>query len=155
MAFASLSGETLVSCLSRVVTPLATYVWPQVIYDNSVPLDEYLFDRRSLSLGAGFIQTSSFLLPRQLFDKVRFNVDSPHDDWELVLRLSKELGIKIETVPEVLAILYLEEERSSLSRSRNLVGFSEMDREHATDHHAAGLWCFLSWSRGLSGSEGT
>jgi glycosyltransferase involved in cell wall biosynthesis len=117
MAFASGCGAALVSCLSRVVTPLATYVWPQEIYDGSIPLDEYLFDRRSFFLGSGFIQTSSFLLPRRLFDRVRFNVESPHDDWELVLRLSKEIGIKIETVPEVLVVLYFEEERSSLSSS--------------------------------------
>jgi glycosyltransferase involved in cell wall biosynthesis len=109
------SPTTLVSCLSRVVTPLATYVWPQTVYDNSMPLDEYLFDRRSLFLGAGFIQTSSYLLPRRLFDRVRFNVESPHDDWELVLRLCKEAEARIETVPEVLVTLYFEEERSSLS----------------------------------------
>ena len=108
-------GMTLVSCLSQVVTPLATYVAPRVVYDNSIPLDEYLFDRRSLFLGSGFIQTSSYLLPRRLFDGVRFNVESPHDDWELILRLSKEPGVRIETVPEVLVTLYFEEARSSLS----------------------------------------
>ena len=48
IAFASGRAPALVSCLSRVVTPTATYVWPQVIYDNSGPIDEYLFDRRSL-----------------------------------------------------------------------------------------------------------
>lgn len=113
MAFAG--PMTLVSCLSRIVTPLATYVWPLTPYDNSMALDEYLFDRRSLFLGSGFIQTSSYLLPRQLFDRVRFNVESPHDDWELVLRLCKEAGARIETVPEVLVTLYFEEGRSSLS----------------------------------------
>jgi glycosyltransferase involved in cell wall biosynthesis len=117
MAFASCCGTALVGCRSRVVTPLATYVWPQMIYDNSIPLDEYLFDRRTLFLGSGFIQTSSYLLPRKLFNLVRFNVESPHDDWELILRLSKEMGIKIETLPEVLVVLYFEEERSSLSSS--------------------------------------
>ena len=117
MAVASGCGTALVSCLSRVMTPLATYVWPQVIYDNSIPLDEYLFDQRSLFLGSAFIQTSSYLLPRRLFDGIRFNVESAHDDWELILRLSKEIGIRIETVPEVLVVLYLEEERSSLSSS--------------------------------------
>jgi glycosyltransferase involved in cell wall biosynthesis len=111
------SGATLVTCLSRVVTPLATYVWPRDVYDGSVPLDEYLFDRRSLFLGAGFIQTSSYLLPRRLFNEVRFNVESPHDDWELILRLSKESGIKIATVPDVLVTLYFEEQRASLSNS--------------------------------------
>ena len=115
IAFASGRAPALVSCLSRVVTPTATYVQPQVIYDNSTPLDEYLFDRRSLFRGPGFIQTSSYLLPRQLFDKVRFNVESPHDDWEFVLHLSKQAGARIETVPEVLVVLYFEEQRPSLT----------------------------------------
>jgi glycosyltransferase involved in cell wall biosynthesis len=117
MELGSGCGTALVSCLSRVVTPLGTYIWPRTIYDNSIPLDEYLFDRRSLFLGSGFIQTSSYLLPLRVFNEVRFNVESPHDDWELVLRLSKEKGIRIETVPEVLVTLYFEEERSSLSSS--------------------------------------
>ena len=117
MTFACAGGTALVSCLSRVVTPLASYVWPREIYDNSIPFEEYLFDRRSFFLGSGFIQTSSFLLPRRQFNRVRFSVESPHDDWELVLRLSKELGMRIETVPEVLVVLYFEEERPSLSSS--------------------------------------
>ena len=111
LAFASVRGPALVSCLSRVVTPTATYTWPQVIYDNSSPVDEYLFDRRALFTGTGMIQSSSFLLPRWLFDKVRFNVESAHDDWEFVLRLSKQAGARIETVPEVLVVLYFEEKR--------------------------------------------
>src|SRR5262249_44930284 len=115
IAFASSHPRALVSCLSRVVTPTTTYVWPQVIFDNSSPIDEYLFDRRSLLGGLGFIQTSSYLLPRQLFDKVRFNVESPHDDWEFVLRLSKQAGARIETISEVLVVLYFEEERPSLT----------------------------------------
>lgn len=115
IAFASRRAPALVSCLSRVVTPTGTYVSPRVIYDNSAPIDEYLFDRRSLFKGPGFIQTSSYLLPRQMFDKVRFNVESAHDDWEFVLRLSKQAGVRIETVPEVLAVLYFEESRPSLT----------------------------------------
>ena len=115
IAFASGRAPALVSCLSRVVTPTATYVRPQVIYDNSIPIDEYLFDRRSLFRGSGFIQTSSYLLPRQLFDKVRFDVESPHDDWGFLLRLSKQVGARIETVPEVLLVLYFEQQRPSLT----------------------------------------
>ena len=115
IAFASGRAPALVTCLSRVVTPTATYILPQVIYDNSTPLDEYLFDRRSLFGGLGFIQTSSYLLPRHLFNKVRFDVQSPHDDWEFLLCLSKQVGARIETVPEVLVVLYFEEQRPSLS----------------------------------------
>ena len=40
----------------------------------------------------------------QLFDKVRFDNESRHDDWGFLLRLSKQIGARIETVPEVLVI---------------------------------------------------
>lgn len=115
IAFVAGRRSALVSCLSRVVTPTSTYIWPRAIYDNSTPIDEYLFDRRSLFMGASFIQTSSHLLPRRLFDKVRFNRESPHDDWEFLLRLSKQVGAQIETVPEVLVVVHAEEQRASLT----------------------------------------
>jgi glycosyltransferase involved in cell wall biosynthesis len=115
MASASGRPPALLSCLSRVVTPTATYVLPQVIFDNSAPIDEYLFDRRSLFGGLGALQTSGYLLPRALFEKVRFNAESRHDDWEFALRLSKQAGARVEIVPEVLVVLYREEERPSLT----------------------------------------
>src|SRR6516162_1348044 len=76
-----------------------------------LPSMRYLFGRRSLFKEPGFIQTSSYLLPRRLFDKVRFNIESAHDDWEFVLRLSKQAAARIETVPEVLTVIYFEEQR--------------------------------------------
>jgi glycosyltransferase involved in cell wall biosynthesis len=115
IAIASDRGAGLVSCLSRVVTPIATFVRPKVIYDNSFPLDEYLFDRRSLFAGSGSIQTSTYLMPRSLFDKTRFNVGTPHDDWDFILHLSKQLGLRIETVPEVLVVHHNEEQSLSTS----------------------------------------
>ena len=77
------------------------------------PVDEYLFDRRSLFGGFPIIQTSSYLLPHQLFDKVRFDEECPHDDWGFLLHLSKRIGAKIETVPEALVVLHFEEQRPS------------------------------------------
>jgi glycosyltransferase involved in cell wall biosynthesis len=117
LTFASRRGAILVSCLSRVVTPTASFTRPLIAYDNSIPIDEYLFDRRSLFGATNFIQTSSYLMPRAIFNKVRFSVDSPHDDWDFILRLSKQLGIRIEMAPEILVVLYSEEARPSLSTS--------------------------------------
>jgi glycosyltransferase involved in cell wall biosynthesis len=115
IAFASGRPPALLSCLSRVVTPTATYILPQVIFDNSGPIDEYLFDRRSLLGGLGALQSSGYLLPRQLFEKIRFNAESAHDDWELALRLSKQIGARVEIVPEVLVVLHREEARPTLT----------------------------------------
>jgi glycosyltransferase involved in cell wall biosynthesis len=117
MAFAADHGRVLVSCLSRLQTPTGSFIQPETVYDNTQPLDEYLFDRRSPFSGLGFVQTSSYLLPTSLFDEVRFGGDNPHDDWDFLLRLCKVFEIRIETVPEVLVVLHVDEERPSLSRS--------------------------------------
>lgn len=117
LALAQARGAVIVSCLSYVITPKATFVWPEKIYDNTTYLDEYLFDRRAIFSGSGFMQTSSYLMPRAVFEKSPFRVDTPHDDWDFILRLSKELGVRIETVPEVLVNVHFEERGPSLSNS--------------------------------------
>jgi glycosyltransferase involved in cell wall biosynthesis len=115
LAFAQDRPPALFLCLSRVITPLGRYVWPETIFDNACPFDEYLFDRRRPFTGAAFVQTSSYLLPRTLFLRSPFDETSPHDDWEFALRVSKQIGARIETVPEVLVELYVGEARPSLS----------------------------------------
>jgi len=82
-----------------------------------MPLDEYLFDRGSLLSRPGFIQTSSYLIPRVVFSRAPFRVDNPHDDWDFILTLSKRLNVRIETVPEVLTIIHVDDQRPSLSTS--------------------------------------
>jgi len=116
LAVATTRELGLVTCLSQIKTPRGNFVWPMIIYDNDVPIDEYLFDRRTMFSGASFIQTSSYLIPRELYQRVPFRTDTPHDDWDFLLRLSKRFGAHICTVPEVLVRVYAEEPRLSLSR---------------------------------------
>src|SRR5262249_28036102 len=106
LALAAGKGAVLITCLSRVVTPHSAVVQPQTVYDNTSPLDEYLFDRASPFTAPGFIQTSSHLLRRALFEQVRFKTDNPHDDWDFILALRIRLGVEIATVPEVLVIAH-------------------------------------------------
>ncbi len=118
LALAAGRDSVVVSCLTRVETPLTTYVWPEVIYDNRLPLGEYLFDRKTAFLGASFIQSSGYLLPRALFLESPFRVGTPHDDWDFILRLASRPGVVVETVPEPLVKHAFEEQRVTLS-SRN------------------------------------
>ncbi len=117
LAFLQDGREALVTCLSKIVFPTHEYVRPEVIFDNSTPIDEYLFDRRSLFSGIGFVQTSGYFLRRSLLNDVRFRIDTPHDDWDLLLRLSKQFNVRVETIPQVLVIIHIEEARASLSKS--------------------------------------
>jgi len=117
LAYAAGCEPALITCLSRVVTPSTSFVRPEAIYDNLRPIDEYLFDRSSPFAGRGFIQTSSYLLPRALGRSLRFRTDTPHDDWDYLLRLCKQQAVRVETVPEILVTLYIDDARPSLSKS--------------------------------------
>ncbi len=111
---AAAGREVLVSCRSRVVTPGGTDVWPRTLYDGRIPVDEYLFDRRSLFRGDGHIGTSSFLLPATLFARSGFSTDRQNEDTTLLLRVTKQAGAAIVMLPDTLVVLYKEEARESL-----------------------------------------
>jgi glycosyltransferase involved in cell wall biosynthesis len=122
LSYAADRGPVLVTCLSRVVTPKTSFVRPQIIYNKATPIDEYLFDQLSPFADYGFIQTSSYLMPRALCEEIRFRADNPHDDWDFLLRLSKRFLVPVETVPEVLVTLYVDEPRQSLSKAGTWLG---------------------------------
>jgi glycosyltransferase involved in cell wall biosynthesis len=105
----------IVACLAEIVTSNGRYVWPRRIYDNSIPLADYLFDRRSFFKGETGLQTSCLLMPRKLFDGLKFTY--AHDDWDFVLRAVALANARIITVPEPLVIFYQDEERAALSSS--------------------------------------
>jgi glycosyltransferase involved in cell wall biosynthesis len=109
----SIEEPIIIYSLSYIVTRLTRYVWPRRIYDNTIPVDEYLFDRRSLFKGDTYLQTSSLLLRRDLFDSLKFNY--VHDDWDFLLRAANGSHIKVVTVAEPLVIVYTEEERETYS----------------------------------------
>lgn len=118
LAIADPGEDQLILCLSRVVTPIGNYVWPTEIYDSREPIDAYLFERDRAFLGSNFIQTSSYLLRRELFERVRFRGGSePHDDWDFLIRLGKEHGCRVLTVPEPLVMFRYEQVGPSLSKT--------------------------------------
>jgi glycosyltransferase involved in cell wall biosynthesis len=104
----------IVSCASYIITPHGRYVWPRRIYDNSSPIDEYLFDRRSLFKGEALLQTSSLFMPRFLFNSLKFPYE--HYDWDLLLRAVKYKGVRIITLTEPL-VNYYEDQRDSMTGS--------------------------------------
>ena len=119
LSFGLRRGEVLVSCLSRIVTPIPRMSCRRGSTTTRPGWTNTCSTVARRVPGRDFLQTSSFMMPRFLFEKVRFYEDRLHDDWDFVLRLSNEWKIRIETVPEELTILYMEEQRASLtSRSK-------------------------------------
>jgi len=116
-AAGSSTDAVIVTCLSHIVTPSARYIWPRRPYDNVTSLGDYLFDRRTLFMGDSYLQTSSILMPRSLFDRFKFPPQSIHEDWDLWLRATKLGKARVITVPDALVVVHTEEERSSLGRN--------------------------------------
>jgi len=133
-----------ITCRSAYVTPSGTSIRPRQVYDDSQPVDEWLFDRRSLFGGQSFIQTSSFLLPTALFRQIQFSDRKQHEDWELVLVAVKHHGARMLTAPEILVRHYAEEQRDSLTAretiSESLAWMHEMRvRGHVTPRAFSGF----------------
>jgi glycosyltransferase involved in cell wall biosynthesis len=112
--------NVIVTCRTLVITPSGQSVLPRKVYDNELPFDEWLFDRRSLRGGQSFLQTSSLMMPTALFQAVLFRPRVQHDEWDLVLRARAQSQVSIVTAPEVLVRHYAGEERASLSNSHNV-----------------------------------
>jgi GT2 family glycosyltransferase len=111
------NGPVIISTLSWVIAPYGKTVMPIQPYDGSVPFDEWMFDRRSwLKRGEGFLQTSSILAPRDLLLTLPF-AGTRHEEWELVLRATKQFGMKVLTVHEPLVLHYRDQARPSLSHA--------------------------------------
>ena len=116
------SGRVIISCRSAYITPFGTSVRPREVFDDRTSIDEWLFDRRQMFGGQSFIQTSSLLIPRALFEQRNFPAHGQHEDWEFVIDAVKRLKIDLITAPEILVRHYAEEDRASLSASGRLAG---------------------------------
>jgi glycosyltransferase involved in cell wall biosynthesis len=98
-------------------SPALDKIWPRRLPKREA-MSEYLFCRKGLTYGDAFLQTSTFFISRQLFYEVPFQKGlKRHQDWDWLLRVSEHPQVQISVVPKPLAILYLEDSRSSVSRT--------------------------------------
>ncbi len=117
LAAASIEEAVLLTCRCRVITPHASYAWPRCLYDARTPVDEYLWQRRSLFRGEAYLATASYLLPRWLFMQARFGSTRQREDDTLLLRLTKECGARIVMLPDVLVVIHADDPRNSLGNN--------------------------------------
>ena len=108
----------IVMALSRVQKNTGSFIKPDAPYDGRQPLDEWLFGSTGWLKGRGsFLQTSSLMVPRALFDTLKFRPINMHEDWEFVLRAVKQHGLGLVTTPAPLLIHYVDDSRASLSKT--------------------------------------
>jgi glycosyltransferase involved in cell wall biosynthesis len=108
------------TCKIVARTPREDYVWPRRLPDPAEPICDYLLARRTLSRGEGSIQTSTFFVRRSLMLAHPFKAGQlKHQDTEWLLRVGRLPGAQAVFVDHVMAIHYIEEERSSVSSRSN------------------------------------
>lgn len=96
----------IATCLSKVVTKHGTSIKPVRPFSGSEPIDEWLFNRRSWLKGSeSMLQTSSLVVPRQLFSQLQFG-KVRHEEWEFVIRAVKQHGCTLITIREPLVVYY-------------------------------------------------
>lgn len=107
----------VISCRFEAVGEGARFVWPAVFPHPGQPISEYLFTRRGPSV-AGAVQTSTFLIPKALFDRVPFDEDvSRYVDLDWLLRAARVEGVELLFVESdaPLSIYAIDDNRSRIS----------------------------------------
>lgn len=80
--------RSLAVCSATVSPPTGNeFVWPTRPFKGGQRLAEYLFVRSSFRNARPFLQSSTFLARKELFEAVRFDPGlEVHQDWDFVLR---------------------------------------------------------------------
>ena len=96
------------------------FIWPRRPPNPAEHVGEYLFVRRTMFMGEGFLQTSSLLAPRSLFQAIPFHAGlQRHEDWDWLLRVWTIRGVGLELVMEPLVVWNDDMGRSRISTKRN------------------------------------
>lgn len=107
----------VMSCRVLVRTPRSEYVFPRRVYQGSETIAAYLFCRRGWAAGSGFLQTSTLVAPRELLLRTPFAAGLPvHQDWDWLLRVSRDKDVEVRMLAEPLAVYRSEDGRATVSR---------------------------------------
>lgn len=134
--------SVMLCCRCRVSMPEATYEWPRELYRSGMAVDDYLFDRRTLFRGARYMATSTYMLPRTVFMRTQFGTSSHNEDTTLVLRVTKQAGVPLEMLPDVLVVVHAEATPDSLGPNydwRAMLGWAEASRSLLTRRGYSGF----------------
>jgi len=116
---------------------------------ESEPISEYLLVRDNLRRTEGYLQTSTLLASRELLLRVPFRSGlKRHQDWDWVLRVSREATVDIVFCPQALTIYHMEND-SSTSRSTDWRFSLEWIHENrplvSARAYASFVTCHVAW----------
>ncbi len=121
LAAATTSKQTapVISCRMLARFASGEFVWPRRLPQPGEPIGDYLFRRRSLFGGGGFVQTSTIFASRELLIEIPFREDLHQaEDLDWVLR-AERAGSRVEFAApdEPLAVWDIQDDRPRQSRA--------------------------------------
>lgn len=136
------AGAAAVTCRTTLTGRGRSRVVPEIVYDNSNDILNYLLDRSTLRLSRHFIQTSSLLVPTPLAKRIQWKASLPrHQDWTWIKDL-RASGAKLVTHPAPLVVVY-QDSVGSISRSNNYEASAKWLLEEGVQVHGRPRGDFL------------
>src|SRR5258708_11142100 len=105
LATSSDSPEPIVSCRFIARTGTGECVWPLRLPGTAESISDYLLVRNGLERTEGFLATPTIPARRSLLSRVPFKCGlKRHQDWDWVLRATREPKVRVEFCPEALVV---------------------------------------------------
>jgi hypothetical protein len=108
----------VLSCRCSLAFPGGTRIWPRRLPAAGERIDDYLFARRTLLHGEGYIATPTLVLPARLFAEAGgFGDTRQHEDIALLLRATQQGKARLVMLPDVLVRIRADTPTDSLGTS--------------------------------------
>jgi glycosyltransferase involved in cell wall biosynthesis len=131
LAEANFDPSLVISCRFLMRTPEGDAIWPRRLPDEGESIGDYMFNRRTLFNGEAAMNTSTLLIPRKMVNDVQFSAAvKKHQEIDFLLRASDHPLVRVEFVPDPLAIWNVDVARKAITNSRDWVRSFEWIRSH-------------------------
>jgi glycosyltransferase involved in cell wall biosynthesis len=141
--------EPIVSCRFTARTNGGEQAWPVRLPGVDEGMSDYLLVRSGAGRTEGFVATPTILARRSLLLRVPFTAGlKRHQDWDWVLRATREPKVQVVFCPEVLAICNMQSD-DSISRNADwrlsLDWIRRMKPLVSERAYASFLTCHVAW----------
>jgi len=149
LAASSACAEPIVSCRFTAQTGTGVFIWPSRLPDTVESISDYLLVRNGLERTEGFIATPTILARRSLLLRVTFMSElKRHQDWDWVLRATREPEVRVLFCPEALVVCNMQSENSTSRKSDwrfSLKWIRRMKPLISKRAYASFLTCHVAW----------
>ncbi len=149
-------ADPIVSCRFVAQTGAGEYVWPSRLPAEGESTSDYLLVRDGIHRTEGFIATPTILCRKLLLERVPFTRGlKRHQDWDWVLRATREPGARVLFCPQALVECDMRSEYSISRKSDwrfSLEWIRGMKPAVSARAYASFLTCHVAWQAAAEGA---